>query len=65
MCGIAGIIKKELKPQLLDLVNNSMAHRGPDANGIYKESDLGLVHRRLSIISPGQHSDQHFYSDYG
>jgi asparagine synthase (glutamine-hydrolysing) len=30
----------------------SLRHRGPDDFGIYQDSDIGLVHTRLSIIDP-------------
>jgi asparagine synthase (glutamine-hydrolysing) len=31
-------------------VGQSLAHRGPDAEGVWAEPGVGLVHRRLSII---------------
>jgi asparagine synthase (glutamine-hydrolysing) len=35
---------------LLKAMGDAIAHRGPDAEGYWSESGLGLVHRRLSII---------------
>jgi len=54
MCGIAGILSKapvsEADRRLLKLMADSMAHRGPDGEGFYFDSRIGLAHRRLSII---------------
>lgn len=53
MCGICGYISKEKKPDL-DAMTDVMIHRGPDDRGIYLKSfdefNIGLGHRRLSII---------------
>lgn len=35
---------------LLERMNNTMVHRGPDGRGIFVSSGVGLGHRRLSII---------------
>ena len=56
MCGICGVInlKHESPPPLTDSVlltmTRSMAHRGPDEEGIYNNGRVGLGARRLSII---------------
>lgn len=53
MCGIAGIFNLNGKPvthQEMSKVTNAMAHRGPDGEGIYVDENLGLGHRRLSIL---------------
>jgi len=54
MCGIAGILYAEsgrpIDPLVLRAMGESIAHRGPDAEGFWVEPGLGLVHRRLSII---------------
>lgn len=51
MCGINGIISKEKnKDKLIKEMNNRIIHRGPDAEGIYVDSDVALGQRRLSII---------------
>jgi asparagine synthase (glutamine-hydrolysing) len=36
--------------QVLDEMTSRLAHRGPDSEGIFVEGNLGLGHRRLSII---------------
>ena len=62
MCGIAGLIsyagrQDEGAIATLRRMAGSLAHRGPDADGIWLSDDgrVGLCHRRLSIIdlSPG------------
>lgn len=35
---------------LLKAMGDTIAHRGPDAEGFWTEAGIGLVHRRLSII---------------
>ncbi len=53
MCGICGYISKEKKLNL-DAMTDMMIHRGPDDRGTYlkdfDEINIGLGHRRLSII---------------
>ncbi len=54
MCGIAGIFDTRegrcVDEQLLERMNQSQFHRGPDDGGIHVEPGIGLAHRRLSII---------------
>ena len=59
MCGIAGYIDLANRPKLeiLSRMLAAISHRGPDADGIWREGDVGLVHSRLSIIDL-QHSEQ-------
>lgn len=60
MCGIVGIFdthrKSEISRQLLNDMNQTQIHRGPDEGELYLEAGIGLGHRRLSImdISSGQ-----------
>ncbi len=51
MCGIAGFIGN-YPPELADAMSDRVAHRGPDANGSFRDPAAGvaLAHRRLSII---------------
>lgn len=60
MCGIAGIFNvngEPVSPVLLRNMTNAIAHRGPDGEGFYTDSFVGLGHRRLAIIdlSPAGH----------
>ena len=51
MCGIVGFIDKEKnKKKIIKNMADKIAHRGPDAEGFYVDSDIALGHRRLSII---------------
>lgn len=54
MCGISGIIHtdahKPVSPELLQTLNNALTHRGPDDEGYFLDSNVGLGSRRLSII---------------
>jgi asparagine synthase (glutamine-hydrolysing) len=54
MCGITGIFdargRSEIDRALLDRMNESQHHRGPDGAGLHVEPGVGLGHRRLSII---------------
>ena len=54
MCGIVGIFdgkgRREIDRALLDRMNESQVHRGPDAGGLHLGPGIGLGHRRLSII---------------
>jgi asparagine synthase (glutamine-hydrolysing) len=60
MCGIAGIFNlngEPVSPVLLRKMTDVIAHRGPDGEGFYIDSFIGLGHRRLAIIdlSPAGH----------
>ena len=54
MCGITGIFDtrdmREISRDLLDRMNETQLHRGPDEGGLHMEPGVGLGHRRLSII---------------
>jgi asparagine synthase (glutamine-hydrolysing) len=51
MCGIAGYAGSN-RHELLEPMCRAMSHRGPDDEGIWHDEDVGLGHRRLSIIDP-------------
>ncbi len=54
MCGITGIFDtRGVRPvdrAVLQRMNDSQQHRGPDEGSLHIEAGLGLGHRRLSII---------------
>ncbi|MEO6078140.1 MAG: asparagine synthetase B, partial [Candidatus Andersenbacteria bacterium] len=55
MCGITGKISftnKRIAESDIVLMNDAIAHRGPDGSGVYVSPDgaTGLGHRRLAII---------------
>jgi len=67
MCGIAGIWNRERRPVdsgQLRALTDQMIHRGPDASGYFEDGDLGLGHRRLSIIDVA-HSHQPMHNEAG
>jgi asparagine synthase (glutamine-hydrolysing) len=56
MCGICGIFDLSGKPidrALLAKMNSVIRHRGPDGEGELVDNEVGLGHRRLSIIDVG------------
>jgi asparagine synthase (glutamine-hydrolysing) len=60
MCGITGIFNLNREPVsivALQAMTDVIAHRGPDGEGFFVESCIGLGHRRLAIIdlSPAGH----------
>lgn len=60
MCGITGIFNlngEPVSPVILRKMTDAIAHRGPDGEGFYTDSFVGLGHRRLAIIdlSPAGH----------
>jgi len=54
MCGITGLFdsrgRREFNRSLLQRMNDSQTHRGPDGEGLHLEPGVGLGHRRLAII---------------
>lgn len=59
MCGICGVYNLDgatVNRHILKRMNSTLVHRGPDDEGYYVDGNIGLGHRRLSIIdlSTGQ-----------
>lgn len=53
MCGIAGFLMRRgagADPERARAMAASLAHRGPDGEGVFAEDGAALAHRRLSII---------------
>ncbi len=53
MCGICGTLEfkgGEVSPVLLKRMTDSIAHRGPDGEGWFRDKNVGLGHRRLAIL---------------
>lgn len=60
MCGICGIFNlngEPVSPVILRGMTDAIAHRGPDGEGFYIDSFIGIGHRRLAILdlSPAGH----------
>lgn len=69
MCGIAGYVS--LRPlaarDVIGAMCNTLAHRGPDASGVWFDPDTGLAigHRRLAIIDLSPSGEQPMTSASG
>lgn len=50
MCGICGMAGKDLDRSVVEEMNRSLAHRGPDGSGMYEDAGVILAHTRLRII---------------
>jgi len=54
MCGIAGFFELEATTTageaVLEQMNRSLAHRGPDGHGLYHREGIGLAHARLAVV---------------
>ncbi|HEY8559750.1 MAG TPA: asparagine synthase (glutamine-hydrolyzing) [Pyrinomonadaceae bacterium] len=55
MCGINGIVyadarRRTVNERLLRQMRDTLEHRGPDEGGLFIENNVGLGHRRLSIV---------------
>ena len=60
MCGIAGELRRDGRPDVAALrrMQDAMAARGPDGDGLWSERGAGLAHRRLSIIDLSERGAQ-------
>lgn len=69
MCGINGILhfqsQRKVQEQQLLRMRDALAHRGPDDQGIFVDQNLGLGHRRLSILDVSAAGHQPFLSEDG
>ncbi len=73
MCGIAGIVRAEqtaIHDREIRRMTRSLAHRGPDGEGIFLHHNVAIGHRRLSIIDldgghqPMSNEDQSIWITY-
>lgn len=69
MCGINGILhlqsQNKVDERLLTKMRDALEHRGPDDKGLFIENNLGLGHRRLSILDVSEAGHQPFLSENG
>lgn len=67
MCGINGILhlqsQKKVDERVLTKMRDALEHRGPDDKGLFIENNIGLGHRRLSILDVSSAGHQPFHSD--
>ncbi len=52
MCAIAGVLDLGAEQEVLDQMLATMARRGPDERGIFRDKGCALLHTRLAIIDP-------------
>jgi asparagine synthase (glutamine-hydrolysing) len=55
MCGICGIVTgpgsaRVVRREAVERMRDTIFHRGPDGEGLFLDSGVGLGHRRLSIV---------------
>lgn len=65
MCGINGLVgagKGVNAAAIVRKMNDSLSHRGPDAEGLFEDEGIVLGHRRLAIIDTNERGNQPFHS---
>lgn len=72
MCGIVGVFRTQSSPlpieiELLEKMRDTMSHRGPDDAAAYisDQREIGLAHRRLSIIDLSSNAVQPMSNEDG
>lgn len=68
MCGICGKINLNNAPieeALIRQMTSCLSHRGPDDEGIYIKNNIGLGHRRLSVIDISYNAHQPMSNEDG
>ena len=61
MCGIVTLIDQNQDQITQELITKSLQlieHRGPDVAGVFIDQNVGLGHRRLSIIDLNKAANQ-------
>jgi asparagine synthase (glutamine-hydrolysing) len=66
MCGITGIVGNQINTHTyhsaIKKMNDAIAHRGPNSEGVWNDEHCFLGHRRLSIIDLSDAGNQPFLS---
>jgi len=69
VCGINGILhlqsQRKVDERILTQMRDALEHRGPDDKGIFIDQNMGLGHRRLSILDVSAAGHQPFLSEDG
>lgn len=67
MCGIAGVIdyNRPPEPGLVAMMLERLVHRGPDGDGVWRDQQACLGHRRLSILDLSANAGQPMLDDSG
>ena len=68
MCGFVGMVRLDGAPadrETIERMSASIAHRGPDGQGVYVEGPVGLGFRRLAILDLSDAASQPMVSADG
>ena len=68
MCGIAGILQFDgdvADRRILQNMVDTLAHRGPDGQGIHVDGPVGLGHRRLAVLDLSPAGEQPMCNEDG
>ncbi len=65
MCAISGIIGLGAGEETVKRMLVTMARRGPDGSGVYRENGAVLLHTRLAVIDPAGGSQPMSYTQAG
>ena len=68
MCGIVGVFDlkgNSVYSSLIKTMTKQIAHRGPDSEGYYVKDNIGLGHKRLSILDTSDKGTQPMSSKDG
>ena len=68
MCGIAGLVVRPGEPldrELVERMTRQVAHRGPDAQGVFVDGNVGIGHRRLAVIDTREIANQPLWNEDG
>lgn len=68
MCAIAGIFNIDGRPVSINILRKMadvVKHRGPDSEGFWTQSFVGLAHRRLAILDLSPRGHQPMQNDDG
>ena len=67
MCGVTGVLQLDgapVDPAVLRRMTDAIAHRGPDAEGVWSDGPIGLGNRRLAIIDLTHHGAQPMHGSH-
>ena len=63
MCGIFGIVGERASRHAGSSGRRAVAHRGPDAEGLWTDGEVVFAHSRLSILDLSADANQPFFQN--
>lgn len=66
MCGLTGVLCASQNNDIIKVVtkmNSLLVHRGPDDEGVWSDGNIGLGHRRLSVLDLSISGSQPMHSE--